>query len=325
MSSLAVIPALDASNYQRHRLHAEDALWVEKNCYIDVWIELLHALRCDPVALLPMAAAVDFEGDQWRFFKPPHEEINELYGLDVQELNVWRPLIEHTNEHLATGKLISTEANAFWLPDTQGTDYRRNHVKTTIVINDLDVERQRLGYFHNASYYALEGEDFRQLFRLDSAPDPTFLPLFAETVQTRNVVRRSLEELRSMARQNLRTHVGRRPRSNPMPRFGERLQRDLPQITERGLGYYHAWAFATIRQLGAAFELLSQHLRWHGDAAFEPAAAEFDKIASGSKVLIMKGARAVNGRRPLDASALIEEFSGAWSNGMTALAGALGV
>jgi hypothetical protein len=325
LSSLSVIEALDASSYPRHRLHAEENLWVEKNCYIDVWIEILHALRCDPLALLPMVVAVEFEGDQWQFFKPPHKEISELYGLDVQELNVWRPLIEHVSEHLATGKLISTEADAFWLPDTQGTDYRRQHTKTTIVINELDVERQKLGYFHNASYYALEGEDFERTFRLGQAPDPTFLPLFAETVQTRHVVRRSGAELREMARKNLRAHAARRPSSNPIPRFAERIQRDLPLITERGLPYYHAWAFATVRQAGAAFELLSQHLRWYEDPALEPAAVEFEKIASGMKVLIMKGARAVNGRRPLDTSALSEELSGAWASGMSTLASALGV
>ena len=189
----------------------------------------------------------------------------------------------------------------------------------------MDVERQRLGYFHNASYYALEGEDFRQTFRLDHAPDPTFLPLFAETVQTRHVLRRDGSELRELARKNLRKHMARRPSSNPLPRFGERIQRDLPLISERGLPYYHAWAFATIRQAGAAFELLAQHLRWYEDTTLEAAAVEFEKIASGMKVLIMKGARAVNGKRPLDTSALIDEMSGGWASGMTTLAGALGV
>jgi len=39
--------------------------------------------------------AIDFEGDQWTFFKPPHEDLKALYGIDVQELYVWRPLLEH--------------------------------------------------------------------------------------------------------------------------------------------------------------------------------------------------------------------------------------
>ncbi|HEV7554538.1 MAG TPA: DUF1839 family protein, partial [Kofleriaceae bacterium] len=120
-------------------LHAEDRAWVEKNCYVDIWIEVIHAIGCDPIAMLPFVTAIDFEGDQWTFYKPPHEQLRALYGLDVQELNCWRPLIEHAEEHLAAGKLISTEADAWWLPDTSGTDYRRQHTKSTIVLNDLDV------------------------------------------------------------------------------------------------------------------------------------------------------------------------------------------
>ena len=69
---------IDAKTYERHSLHAESATWVEKNCYVDVWIELVHALGCEPLAMLPFTAAIDFEGDQWTFFKPEHEELFEL-------------------------------------------------------------------------------------------------------------------------------------------------------------------------------------------------------------------------------------------------------
>ena len=323
MSSLAVIPGLDATSYQRHPLHAEERVWVEKNCYIDVWLELVHALGCDPVAMLGVVSAIDFEGDQWTFFKPSHGEIHELYGLDVQELNVWRPLLEHVVEHVPNGKLISTEADAFWLPDTSGTDYQRQHTKTTIVVNEIDVARERLGYFHNAGYYMLEGEDFRRTFRVGAPPEPTFMPLFAETVQTRRVARRSPVELRTIARGYLITHIKRRPLDNPVDRFAARFAADLPLIGERGLGHYHAWAFATIRQLGAAFELLAQHLLWFDEPVFESAAAEFSQISAGAKVLILKGARAVNSRRNVDLSSQFSELSRAWSNGMAALTDAL--
>ena len=49
--------------------------WVEKNCYVDVWIELLHALGLEPLAMLAFTVAVDFEGDQWTFFKPSHDDL----------------------------------------------------------------------------------------------------------------------------------------------------------------------------------------------------------------------------------------------------------
>ena len=44
MSRVVALPGLDAGTYRRHMLHAEDRVWVEKNCYVDVCIELLHAL-----------------------------------------------------------------------------------------------------------------------------------------------------------------------------------------------------------------------------------------------------------------------------------------
>jgi hypothetical protein len=322
---IAVLPELDASTYERHLLHAEDRVWVEKNCYVDIWIEALHALGCDPMAMLPFVVAIDFEGDQWTFFKPPHEELRGLYGLDVQELNVWRPLIEHAREHLGAGKLISTEADAFWLPDTHGTDYRRQHTKTTIVLNDLDLDHHRLGYFHNAGYFAVDGEDFDRLLRIGAAPDPTYMPLFAELIRSDRIVRRDPARLRAMSAELLRTHVARRPTENPVVRFGRRFDRDLAWLTAEGLAFYHAWAFATVRQLGAAAELAALYVRWLGAPEVAAAGASFDQISNAAKALILKGARAVNGKRPLDASALFAEMAGAWERAMDLLTRAAGI
>jgi len=322
VSSVSVLPRLDPTTYGRHRLHTEGCVWVEKNCYVDIWIEVIHALGLEPRAVLPFTAAIDFEGDQWTFFKPPHDELRELYGIDVQEMNVWRPLIEHALEHLGAGRLISTEADAFWLPDTSGTDYRRQHTKSTIVLNDLDLEKRRLGYFHNAGYYSLEGEDFARTFRLDTPPDPTFMPLFAELVRIDALVRRPASELLALSRSLWRRHLKRRPASNPVRRFQARFERDLPGIQERGLAYYHAWAFGTIRQLGAAFELAAANLEWltaEGVAGLAPATLAFEQLSAANKTLILKGARATNSRRPLDGAALFEEMAGAWERGMQAM------
>ena len=104
---------LDAKNYTRHALHAEDRAWVEKNCYFDIWIEVVHAVGCDPMAMIPVVVALDFEGDQWTFFKPSHQELWDLYGIDVQEMNCWQPLLVQAIEHVGAGKLISTEADAW--------------------------------------------------------------------------------------------------------------------------------------------------------------------------------------------------------------------
>jgi hypothetical protein len=313
---------LDPANYTRSVLHAESCVWVEKNCYIDIWIEVIHALGLEPRACLPFAAAIDFEGDQWTFFKPPHAELTDLYGIDVQELNVWRPLVEHALEHLAAGKMISTEADAFWLPDTSGTDYRRQHTKSTIVLNDLDLEKRTLGYFHNAGYYRLEGEDFARTFRLDQPPDPTFMPLFAELVRVDRVVRRPTAELVARSCGLWRRHLQRRPALNPVRRFQQRFAHDLPAIQAQGLSYYHAWAFGTVRQLGAAFELAALNLRWltaQGTAGLETATAAFDQISATNKTFILKGARATNSRRPFEAAPLFDTMATAWETGFGSL------
>jgi hypothetical protein len=313
---------LDPANYQRSVLHAESCVWVEKNCYVDIWIEVIHALGLEPRAIMPFVVAIDFEGDQWTFFKPPHGELRDLYGIDVQELNVWRPLLEHACEHLAAGKLISTEADAWWLPDTSGTDYRRQHTKSTIVLNDLDLENRTLGYFHNAGYFRLEGDDFARTFRLDQQSDPTFMPLFAELVRIDRQVRRPLAELTAMSCDLWRRHLRRRPTDNPVRRFQQRFTQDLPSIQDRGLPYYHAWAFGTIRQLGAAFELAALNLQWlgaNGVHSLEPAGAAFAALSAANKTFILKGARVTNSRKRFDGEALFDAMAGDWERGIAAL------
>ncbi|MBC7955458.1 MAG: DUF1839 family protein [Cytophagales bacterium] len=315
---------LSATNYRPHAMHSEQAVWVEKNCYVDVWIELLHALKLEPAAAMAFTLTTDFEGDHCTFFKPPHTDLRTLYGIDVQELNIWRPLIDHAAEYLGAGKLISTEADSFWLPDTAGTDYQRHHVKTTILLNDLDVDQQRLGYFHSAGYHQLLGEDFLQLFQRDAGEG--VLPLYAELIRIDRLQRRPAQELADVSYQLLCQYMAWRPTSNPVPRFAARLNTDLSQLHAQGLAHYHAWAFTTLRQLGAAFELASNHLRWlapHGHANLLAAAERFDVIAQDSKSLILKLARVVNGKRAFDAAEAFAPMAQAWDDGMGLLARAV--
>lgn len=322
MSQVTVIPHLDHTRYERHALHGSSSIWPEKNCYLDLWLELLHALKLEPMAMLPFTLTVDFEGDQWTFFKPSHDELRELYGIEVQELTVWRPLIEHAIEHLSGGKLISTEADAFWLPDTSGTDYRTKHSKTTILLNDLDLTQQRLGYFHNAGYYQLQGEDFIKTFRLDAAPDPTFLPLFAEFIRIDRLIHRDAGDLAQRSLVLLAKYLQRLPIKNPTEQFAQRFAEDLPQLQANGLDHYHAWAFAATRQLGAAFELIAAHLRWlsaHTALDAATSIAHFENLSMSAKTFILQGARAVMSKRPLNAEQLFEPMHHAWSEGTTHL------
>jgi hypothetical protein len=322
MHPLTVIPGLDAGAYARHGLHSDEQDWPEKNCYVDLWIEMLHALGLEPRAMLAFTLAVDFEGDNWTFFKPPLGELKRLYGMDVQELNVWRPLLEHAVEHLAAGKLLSTEADAFWLPDTAGTDYRRQHVKTTIALNMLDTEGERVGYFHNAGYFTLEGEDYRQLFRIGADPQALHLPFYAELVRIDRVLRRTPAELLASSQALVREHLANRPADNPVRRFAQRFADEQPALLSGGLPRYHAWAFATLRQMGAAFELAAEGLNWQASVEGStpmPAAMKLREISQQAKALVLRVARAVNAKRPLDAAATFDSMAAAWDDAMHTL------
>lgn len=318
MSKVSVLN-LDHAKYQPHSFHREDRLWIEKNCYIDVWIEVVHALSLEPAAMLPFVVALDFDGDQWTFFKPSHADLYDLYGVDVQELNVWRPLLRHAEQHVGDGRLVFTEADAFYLPDTQGTDYKTSHTKTTIVIETIDVAAKRLQYFHNASYHKLEGEDFDGVFGISLPPDPHRLPFFAEFVRLDRVEKRPLGDLASRSALLLRRHLTRRPRVNPFRRFRERFEKDLPWLQGEGLATYHAYAFATVRQFGANFELAALYMRWlaeRGRADLGEAVEAFDSISGGAKALILKGARAVSAKKNVDFGSMFESMESAWERGM---------
>ncbi|MET3373551.1 hypothetical protein ABIC89_002613 [Variovorax boronicumulans] len=313
---------LDAKEYKCHALHSDDVVWREKNCYIDVWIELLHAHGLAPEAMLPFVIGIDFEEDQWTFCKPSHDDLYEIYGVMVNELTVWRPLLEHALEHMSRGSFIITEAPAFWLPDTASTDYRQNHTKTSIAFSHIDAVRQRMGYFHNAGHFFLSGEDFIQLFQLDASTHPVCLPLYAESVRFGHGPSVPADALRAASRTLWRKHLKRAPSSNPVLRFARRFALDLPAMREQGLAHYNAWAFATVRQLGAAFELAAQSLQWlgnGGEAECPVAAQAFMQIALDAKAMIFKGARAIMLNRPLDPLTGLEKSAASWETGLQAL------
>ena len=315
-------PDFSPESLQGCLLHQQSRMWQEKNCYADIWISVLQAAGLEPLACLGHVLSADFDDDQWTFFKPSHDDLYDMYGIGVQELTVWRPLLEHAAAHLKAGRLISTESDAWWLPDTAGSDYRRQHTKTTIVLNDLDLDARRLGYFHNTGYHYLEGEDFEQTFNLVGPPNPGFMPLFAELLKLDRLRKRPVDELRDMARARLRAHVERRPASNPFVRFRDRFVAELPHLQELGLDHYHVWAFANTRQAGAAFEAAAQHLRWLGGsspAGLEDAAVAFERIAASMKTFILKGARLVRPGKRVEDTETFDQAAADWQAGMQAL------
>ncbi len=313
---------LDASAYTRHALHRGDRAWPEANCYVDLWVELLHAAGAEPLAALPFTFGIDVQGDQWTFFKFPSADLELLYGVDVFELNIWLALPIHISEQLVQGRPVIVEADAFYLPDTAGTSYRLEHVKTSIGIQALDASACRLGYFHNAGYYELLAEDFDGVFRLQGRPDPLYLPPYVEVARLDARPRPSGRALLDGSLALLRTHLARRPTVNPFRRYAVRFPADLESLVCEPIGRFHSYAFATLRQCGAAFELAAAYCRWLetvGERGLASVAGACDLIATTSKTLQFKAARAVSVRRPFDASLSFDTMAEAWDDTMTAL------
>jgi hypothetical protein len=83
---------LDPAVWKPQALHAGERIWLETNCYIDVWAELLPALGHPAEAALAFTVRQDFEGDHFTFFKFPLEDLETLFGLAVQELAIYDTL-----------------------------------------------------------------------------------------------------------------------------------------------------------------------------------------------------------------------------------------
>lgn len=307
----SAVELIDSAPYVPHALHRGDRAWIETNCYADLWIELLHAKGLEPIAMLAFTLRVDFEGDHWTFFKPEFSALRALYGIEVEELIVWKGLRAAAEEQLARGRIVLAEADAFYLPDTAATDYRRQHTKTTIGITQM--EDGRCDYFHNAGFHTLSGDDFDAVFASRE------LALYCEFAKFDMVRQRSEAELRAVSRRTLRDTMTRVPARNPMREFAARLATD--GVTQQGLDYWHAYAFVSLRQCGAAFELAAEYLRWL-DPALTAAADACDQISSGAKTLILKGARAANRGRPLDAHEALSGMAENWDTAMELLASA---
>ncbi len=306
----------DPATYEPHSIHREGRSYPETNCYTDVLVELVHAHGGEPLAAMGHLVRMDFEGDQWTFFKPPPGDLERLFGIDVHEMQPVGALPDQIAEQLALGRTVLVELDAWFLPDTAATDYRRAHVKTTVAVEAIDREAQALRYLHNTGLHELSGDDYRGVFRLDGAA-PETLPPYLELARFDAGAGLDGDALRSAALELLSGHLARRPATNPFERFGTRLASDLPGLLEGDAERYHAYAFATVRMAGAGFELLAAHLTWLLGCGGEPAAAALGHIVHGCKVLSFRLAR----RRTFDPAPILADMSEAWLEAMGALDG----
>ena len=314
---------LDVASYTPHSLHGPDRNFVESNCYIDIWVEMIHAAGLEVYPFLAFTLISDFEHDQWTFYKPSFDDIQALYGISVHELYLWGGLHQQIARHLQHNKMVLLEADAFYLPDTQETDYQQNHVKTTIGIEAIDLENKTMNYFHNAGYYQLEEDDFNSIFHLDKPTIDGYLPPYCEIAKLDNVHKLPAEQMHKKARALLTHYMSLLPKSNPIGRFKTGFADELAYLCEQGLETYHHYAFGSLRQLGSGYEFTAYFLRElqkaEGHNRLEPIAAMFDDISVTAKTLILKGARMVNRKNIKDVSADFDSMAQHWDNAMAAL------
>ena len=306
---------LDAAGYRPHAVHDSGRTYMETNCYTDIIIELLHGRGDEPLAALGCLVRTDFEGDQWTFFKPPPEDLESLFGIDVHEMQPYRPLPLQIAQQIDNGRTIIVELDSWYLPDTAATSYRTEHVKSSVVAEAIDLERGWLRYFHGAGLYELDGEDYAGIFRLAGEPSPEILPPYTELVRFDAGPRLRGSELREAGRTSLRRHLAHRPSSDPFERFGQALALDLPVLLEAGPEAYHAYAFATVRMVGAAFELAATQADWLLGTGAAAATAPMLTIVEGCKVLGFRLAR----RREFDPAPIVASLSDAWKHAIAAL------
>lgn len=331
----ASVLRLDPATYRPHPLHvvadsaAEPRAWPESNCYTDLWIEILHGLELEPIAAMAFTVAADFEGDQWTFYKFPLVDLVDLYGVDTQELSIWKSPATHALEQARRGRLTLIEVDSYYLPDLTGTTYHREHSKTTVGVETIDLDERRLHYFHNGGFFALQGEDFDGVFRTAdpwTPNNPRLLP-YTEFVKVDRIERRPAPALAAVALQQLRRWLARAPQSNPFARWKPRFQADLEWLLGESLDAFHLYAFATVRQFGAAFEMAGDFVRWLGQAGSRPAlvtaSADLTAIAQEAKGLQFKLARAVHAKRTFDGGSRVDELAARWDAAMSALRAAV--
>ncbi|POF34309.1 DUF1839 family protein [Roseibium marinum] len=295
MTEAVVFEALSAAGYIRSPLHALERDWPETNCYLDAWIEVLPSLGLPPEACLAYSLTQDFEGDQFTFFKVPLEDLEALYGLKVTELAIYDRVENHIFHQLERGRLSLVEVDSYFLPDTQGVGYHELHGKTTIAINRMDFENRTLEYFHGLGLHRLEGDDFDGVFQRGAHEKPVAFRPYTEFVKFPEKVP-SREQILSVSEDLLRHHLKRRPAENPVASFARVFPEQVERVSERDFDFFHLYAFNTLRQLGANFELFSSYLQWlaaQGRTGFEEAVAEAKTISSTCKMVQFKLARAV--------------------------------
>jgi len=222
-----------------HRLHTQETpIGAETNCYVDVWIELLHAWGFEPLAALPFnRGPPTLKGTSGPFLQVFRcLTLRTLFGLDVQELAIWRPRSWGTSRSRWAWD-VPVSRRARFLSSAghrRGPPISKQHQKSTGRRRcDWTSRGRRLGYFHGQGYYeGWEADDFPSASSAwrPRARSSLSAPLRGIREASRGAAAESVESLVGIfALASLQTAVDAScRRTNPFVRFkGRDSPRDL--------------------------------------------------------------------------------------------------
>jgi hypothetical protein len=308
-----------------HAWHHGERVWSATNSHLDVWIELLHTLGLDPAPVLLPTLCADFEGDQWTLTNVSRADLWAAYGIALEDLCAWRPLLAHLVEQFDRGNAVLVEVDEFHLPALLGGSYQREHVKTLIAATGYDRHAHRLRYLHGAAGAEVGGRDLDAL--LTAGIGSAQLPPSAWIVKLDRMSARTPAERLQIGIALARLHGTRIPAHNPVRAFGEALRSHGAWLAGGDEDHYQRWAFATLHQCGASFEIASDVCAWlgsHGQPVAS-AVAPLRSVSHSARALHQRLVRVPQSGRMPDVAHTVEDMARSWDEAMAILRPVYGV
>lgn len=308
-----------------HPWHQGERVWSATNSNLDAWIELLHALDLDPAPVVMPALCADFHGDHWTLTTVSTADLWACYGIVVEELFVWRPLLAHVIEQLDRGNAVLVEVDAFHLPDMMGSSYHREHSKSLIAITGYDRVAHRLRYLHGMLGADVGGDDLDAL--LSAGIGEARLAPHVTVVRLDRLAPRTPAERAQVGIALARFHGTRFPVRNPVREFGAALRAHGAWLAGGDAEHYQRWAYATLQQCGAAFEVGADACFWlaqNGEPVAE-AVAPLRRLSQAARALHQRLVRVSQSGRMPDVGHTVEDMAKAWDDAMSVLKPVYGV
>ena len=85
---------ISPDGYEPHTIHSGERTWTETNCYLDLWVEVLHSLGLDPVPAAACAFGARFDGSLWTFLSFTPEELCGPESPGLYRLRVACPEVD---------------------------------------------------------------------------------------------------------------------------------------------------------------------------------------------------------------------------------------